>query len=133
VSSQERPLLLKMKGYACRAVDAEFARCSSYFGDMGGSWSGACILNSFSRRFHLAMHLSSSLSLPMFLLFSVLTLPSSHSRTARTAFHHQSALVASYISGSNELVLVSLKLLNTISHFGGGRNGRRFLKRFRGT
>jgi hypothetical protein len=29
--------------------------------------------------------------------------------------------MASYLSGSNELILVSLKLLITISHFGDGR------------
>lgn len=64
---------------------------------------------------------------PMSLLSSVFTLLSSHVPHTLHS-NHQSALVAkmmremaSYLSGSNELILVSLKLLITISHFGDGR------------
>lgn len=51
--------------------------------------------------------------------------------------NHQSALaakmmreLASYISGSNELILVSLKLSNTVSHFGGGRERKTLFEAF---
>ena len=38
--------------------------------------------------------------------------------------------VASYMSGSNELILVSLKLLNTVSNFGGGRERKALFEAF---
>jgi hypothetical protein len=38
--------------------------------------------------------------------------------------------MASYIFGSNELIIVSLKLLNTIYHFGGGRKWKTLFEAF---
>ncbi|KAG2153453.1 ribosome 60S biogenesis N-terminal-domain-containing protein [Suillus bovinus] len=81
---------------------------------------------------------SSSLSLLVSLLSSVLTLLSSHFTYHSHGIPIIKTLlspkwmrkITSYISGSNELILVSMKLLNTISHFGGGRERKTLCEAF---
>ncbi|KAG2356040.1 ribosome 60S biogenesis N-terminal-domain-containing protein [Suillus spraguei] len=81
---------------------------------------------------------SSSLSLLVSLLSSVLTLLSSHFPYHSHGIPIIKTLlspkwmrkITSYISGSNELILVSFKLLNTISHFGGGRERKSLFEVF---
>ncbi|KAG2124689.1 ribosome 60S biogenesis N-terminal-domain-containing protein [Suillus clintonianus] len=81
---------------------------------------------------------SSSLSLLVSLLSSVLTLLSSHFPyhshgipIIKTLLSPKSMRkITSFISGSNELILVSLKLLYTISHFGGGRERKALFEAF---
>ncbi|KAG1888586.1 ribosome 60S biogenesis N-terminal-domain-containing protein [Suillus subluteus] len=81
---------------------------------------------------------SSSLSLLVSLLSSVLTLLSSHFPYHSHGIPIIKMLlspkwmrkITSYISGSNELILVSLKLLNSISHFGGGRERKTLFEAF---
>ncbi|KAG1791586.1 ribosome 60S biogenesis N-terminal-domain-containing protein [Suillus plorans] len=81
---------------------------------------------------------SSSLSLLVSLLSSILTLLSSHfpyhphgTPIIKTLLSPKwMRKITSYFSGSNELLLVSLKLLNTISHFGGGRERKTLYEAF---
>ncbi|KAG0699762.1 hypothetical protein DFH29DRAFT_990668 [Suillus ampliporus] len=81
---------------------------------------------------------SSSLSLLVSLLSSVLTLLSSHFPYHSHGIPIIKTLlspkwmrkITSYMSGSNELILVSLNLLNTISHFGGGRERKALFEAF---
>ncbi|KAG1740308.1 ribosome 60S biogenesis N-terminal-domain-containing protein [Suillus lakei] len=81
---------------------------------------------------------SSSLSLLVSLLSSILTLLSSHFPYHSHGIPIIKTLlspkwmrkITSCISGSNELILVSLKLLNTISHFGGGRERKALFEAF---
>ncbi|KAG1766782.1 ribosome 60S biogenesis N-terminal-domain-containing protein, partial [Suillus occidentalis] len=81
---------------------------------------------------------SFALSFLMSLLSSVLTLLSSHFPYHSHGIPIIKTLllpkwmrkIASFISGSNELILVSMKLLNTISHFGGGRERKALFEAF---
>ncbi|KAG1854965.1 ribosome 60S biogenesis N-terminal-domain-containing protein [Suillus subalutaceus] len=84
------------------------------------------------------MNQSSSLSLLVSLLSSVLALLSSHFPYHSHGIPIIKTLlspkwmrkITSYLSGSNELILVSLKLLNSISHFGGGRERKTLFEAF---
>ncbi|KAG1732022.1 uncharacterized protein EDB91DRAFT_1251955 [Suillus paluster] len=81
---------------------------------------------------------SSSQSLLVSLLSSVLTLLYSHFPYHSHGIPIIKTLlspkwmrrITSYVSGSNELILISLKLLNAISHFGGGRERKTLFEAF---